>query len=133
MGFLNWWSNLRDSMHSVKETETRTAHRLAHSPPELWSSRDHIASRRLRFRRELALKKAKKENRSIVPVVMRYPEGPYWPYTIEDDMGEYLKAYKHKRKIDTFRARHPHLQIHQTDENTFHAYNPWNGETFLLY
>ncbi|EEQ31640.1 uncharacterized protein MCYG_04459 [Microsporum canis CBS 113480] len=113
-------------MHSVKESETQTARRLAYSPPELWSGKDRIASRRLRFRREMALKKAQKENRSIVPVVMKYPEGPFWPFTLQENE-EGLREYKRQRKLEIFMARHPHLQLFADGNDSLYAYNPSNG------
>ncbi|EAS35490.3 uncharacterized protein CIMG_00844 [Coccidioides immitis RS] len=76
--------------------------RIGRTPPEFWSNRDWVESRRQRFLREQALQRASKQGLSEASVRIEFPEGRYWPYTPKFDQGfvDHVLDNRWRRYVD---------------------------------
>lgn len=131
MGLLYSWSRFRDSFHEEKESDQRAAHRLGNTPPEMWSRKDWMLSRRLRHLRQVAIKEAIKKGKNPEVVDVKYPESIFWPWTpfnIEQRKQEYID----RRTFETIARRiGEDFQVYE-DWTGVYAVNPYTGEQHKL-
>ncbi|KAK2762631.1 hypothetical protein FQN54_000804 [Arachnomyces sp. PD_36] len=80
---LEKWQDFRYRLHHIPETDHAQLSRLARTPPEFWRPKDWTDSRRLRSRRQIALRKAERAGggHKVRRVVEKFPEGRFWPRT----------------------------------------------------
>ncbi|KAK2743050.1 hypothetical protein FQN57_005006 [Myotisia sp. PD_48] len=126
MGLIQWWSKWRQDFHTPRESDKDLLRRIANVPPELWSGADRMASRRLRYQREVELRKAIKMHLNLVPIMRKYPEGPFWPRTPAPN-NEYYREYKRQRRLEQI-ADHPDVAIGLTEDGQLALFDMYTGE-----
>ena len=132
MGFT--WSRFCEELHHGIENEQSAAHRLARTPPEMWTGKDHMLARRLRYRREVARDKAVREGKDVERALVRYPEGPFWPFPASDIESRREKYIKSRIEEEIYSRQghhgqhglHPHHERHGQHGN--HGAHPDHGQ-----
>ncbi|KAI1974021.1 hypothetical protein LOZ53_005164 [Ophidiomyces ophidiicola] len=96
MTFLTFWSKFRDDLHYPKESSVAQLKRISKTPPEFWSGKDWMESRRHRFLYQKGLEDANKNGLSQIRLRKISAAGRYWPNTPKFDQG-FLDDVLHQR------------------------------------
>ncbi|WEW57855.1 hypothetical protein PRK78_003322 [Emydomyces testavorans] len=104
MNFFTWWTKFRDDLHRPNERTHDMLRRISSTPPEFWSPKDRMESRRQRFLRQRALERAAKRGQSMARVKWNYPEGKYWPMTPRFDQSFLDDVYEERWQREVIKS-----------------------------
>ncbi|KAJ9192000.1 hypothetical protein DTO164E3_8571 [Paecilomyces variotii] len=123
----------RYNLHIPDESTTERLSRISTTPPEFWSRKDWMESRRLRAKRGQSIWRAARQGRRLGTATRNYPEGPFWPQT---------PRYNPQWKVDAIKMRvldddllnlwEEGYVVYQGMDGYYRVQDPWTGEVFPM-